>query len=212
MTDKSLAMHPYHKNVAYYHYKGTEQPIFYYPEGIDIKALHSAYEQLDNLLTYHSRVTVVLLQFSQATQLPHNKHLTKFIAKLKKLCIEHYSIPSDRFGYAWAREEGKDGTHQHYHIAIMINGSVCRSAYQVFKLAKQASNEVSPFYSVSPPKRNLFLLKRSEKRRRLRTVRMRISYAFKNATKEGVPKGVKKFGRSTIKAKPTQNTPHDHNS
>ncbi|BDR19571.1 MULTISPECIES: inovirus Gp2 family protein [Vibrio] len=201
MSDKDLVIHPYYKHVAYYNYKGMQQPVFYYPEGIDIKALHQAYNQLDNLFTYHSRITIVLIQFHQTTQLPHNKHLSKFIARLKTLCIKHYKIRGDRFGYAWAREEGKDGTNQHYHIAIMIDGHVCQKSYQITQLAKQACKDISPFYYIYAPKRNLFKVKRTGSGRILRAARMRASYAYKYASKEKVPVGVRRFGCSSIKPK-----------
>ncbi|PFG45527.1 uncharacterized protein DUF3296 [Vibrio sp. ES.051] len=201
MADKEITMHPRYRNVAYYEYKGMQQPIFCYQSGIDLKALARAYDQLDNLFTYHSRVTVALIQFNQTTQLPHNKHLSKFIYKLKTLCVEHYNIKGERFGYAWAREGGKNGNNQHYHIAIMIDGSVCNNAYQITQLAKKACQAINPKYSIYAPKRNEFKLHRTGDEHRLRTARMRASYAYKYATKEHTPKGVRKFGTSSIKPK-----------
>ncbi|EJB8442495.1 inovirus-type Gp2 protein [Vibrio parahaemolyticus] len=201
MVDTKLTMHRKFQHVAYYEYKGIQQPIYYYPQGIFLKALTKAYAQLDNLLSYHSRVTVALIQFNQTTQLSHNKHLSKFIQKLKNLCVEHYSIKGERFGYSWAREEGKEGNNQHYHIAIMIDGSVCNSAYQITQLAKQACLAVSPLYSIHAPKRNEFKVQRVGEQQKLRTARMRASYAYKYATKEKVPKGVRRFGNSSIKPK-----------
>ena len=60
---------------------------------------------------------------------------------------------------------------------------------------------VLPLYSIHAPKRNEFKVQRVGEQQTLRTARMRASYAYKYATKEKVPKGVRRFGNSSIKPK-----------
>ncbi|EJL6781875.1 inovirus-type Gp2 protein [Vibrio parahaemolyticus] len=197
--DSKLTLHPIHKKVAYLEYKKQQQPVFYYPTGLYVENLCSCYEQLDRMFSYHRKVTVVMIQFHQYQYSHDNKQLSTLMSRLISKLKSHYQ--SKRIGYFWAREEGSNGK-LHYHAAIMLNGSVCKSPFFIYQHAKAIWETLFPQNYVWLPKRSTFLLSRSELVScELRKARMRLSYFAKKETKESVPFGTKKFGCSQIKVR-----------
>lgn len=200
MLDRKITLHPHKKNIAYLQYRGEQQPILYYPQGIYGKALIKAYQQLDNLFTYYSKVTVILLQLHQHQYTQYdNAQLTQFLEKLKAKLKAIYG--SSRICYAWAREEGNDNSNLHYHITFMINGSVCLNGYNTNLWAKEIWLGLDANNRIWHVTRGSFLLKRLGDESQIRNARMRMSYAAKKRSKLTIVKGVKKFGFSRLKAK-----------
>lgn len=198
MLDRQITLSPYKKNVAYYFYKYEWQPIFHYTNGLHEGALRSTFTQLDNLLSYYSKVTVVLLQLHQPLRTINNDFLKLFLPLLKSQISLRYN--KTRVAYAWAREDGKTGHNQHYHLALMLNGSLCKSGYYVVQDAMAIWSSLHSLNSVWVPKRNTFNVERYGNSLTLKKARMRMSYAAKKSTKETIPKGIRKFGFSQIKA------------
>lgn len=197
--DSKLTLHPTHKNVAYLEYKGEQQPVFHYPEGLYVDSLYNCYEQIDCMFSHHRKVTVALLQFHQKQFSPSNTMLSRALSQLVSTLKKHYS--TKRIGYFWAREEGKSNL-PHYHIAILLDGSVCKSVYHISQHAQRIWGALQAGNSVWQPSRNVYLLNRSEPNRlKLRTARMRISYAAKKTTKDTISPKTRKFGCSQIKPK-----------
>lgn len=198
MTDKLLTLLPQHKIVALLEYKGQYQPVFHYPEGIYTKAVLNTFNQLDIMFSYHSKVTVILVQFHQANTSEDNKQVSQFIKKAKELIYKQYGL--HRVAYAWAREHGELGNNQHYHVALMLNGSVCKSGYYLKNDLNRIAKSIDTGNEIWLPDKGTFRLHRYKDSWRTRTCRMRMSYAAKMKTKESIPKGVPKFGFSQLQA------------
>ncbi|HGF5167488.1 inovirus-type Gp2 protein [Vibrio parahaemolyticus] len=189
-------MHPTHKNVAYVNYKKQQQPIFFYESGIYIDILLSAFEQLDSLFSYYSKVTVVFLQLHQPSYSDSNKLISLLCQRLIKKIKKRYNCT--RVAYSWVREEGEHGNNLHYHMAIMVNGSLCKSGYHINKDTDKIWRSLGSSHSYTwTVKRNTYRLQREGKDHLIRAARMRISYAAKKATKDFKQK--RKFGCSQIK-------------
>lgn len=199
MSDKLITLHPYKNNIAYFEYNGIQQPIFYYKEGLYTEILTSCFKQIDNLLSYHRKVTIILLQLHQTVQMPSNKHLSLFIKQFTKKLKQEYSLL--RITYSWVREEGVDGRNQHYHAVFMLNGSICNNSYRLTNYAKEIWRGIHPDYFVWAPKRNTFQIKRNDDMKQLKKARMRISYGAKKRSKELIPSRVRKYGSSTLQPK-----------
>lgn len=194
--DNKLTLHPTRKNVAYLEYKGDQQPVFHYSEGVYVDSLYSCYEQIDNMLSYHRKVTIVLIQFHQTQYSQSNQILSRALNRLLSTLKTHYK--TKRIGYFWAREEGVSEA-PHYHIAILLDGSVCQNSYHVFQHANNIWGSFQVGNYVWQPRRNLYLLRRGDTERfNLRAARMRISYAAKKTTKQTISSKVRKFGCSQI--------------
>lgn len=195
--DSKLTLHPTHRGVAYLEYKGEQQPVFYYPEGLYVDNLYTCYEQIDCMFSHHRKVTVVLIQFHQRQYSTSNQMLSRALNRLISTLKNHYS--TKRIGYFWAREEGVSKA-PHYHIAIFLDGSVCQSTYHVLQHAQSIWSALQAGNNVWQPKRNLYLLNRGDSDRfKLRAARMRISYAAKKTTKETISSRTRKFGSSQLK-------------
>lgn len=200
MTDKLLTILPQYNNVALLEYKGQKQPVFHYPEGIYTKAVLKTFNQLDIMFSYYSKVTVILIQFHQAINSEDNKQVSLFIKKAKELIYKRYG--SRRVAYAWAREHGESGDNQHYHIALMINGSVCKSGYYLKDDLDNIAKTIDTDNYVWLPERSTIRLHRDRYDLRTRYCRMRMSYAAKSRTKELIPKGIPRFGFSQLQTNP----------
>ncbi len=197
MSDRKITLHPSRKNVAYLNYNGEQQPIFFYEQGVNVQALVTAYRQLDNLLSYHRKVTVILLQLHQAIPCSNNREIKLLLQNLKKKAQAKYAVK--RFAYAWAREEGYSGGNQHYHIAVMLDGSVCQHGYYMASYADEIWRNIHPDNYSWFIKNSTFNLRRTDDNKQLRIARMRMSYAAKLRTKALIPKGTSAFGSSRIR-------------
>lgn len=183
--------------VALFYYGYEQQPIFFPAGGVNVVALTKIFDTLNIMFSYYSKVSVILFQFHQSDYASDNAQLSKLISKLKSELNKHYR--NSRIAYVWAREQGKDGTDLHYHIAFMINGSLCNKSDVLFKRARKIVKEIHPENYIWLPKRCVYNLHRYAKPNELRAARMRMSYAAKNRTKEFIPKGAPKFGFSQLK-------------
>lgn len=196
MLDRQLIQLPNKKNIALLNYQSEWQPIFYYDSGIHERALLSAFQQLDNMFSYYSRVTVVLLQLHQAEFQTDNLQIRDLMKQLQNHIKSHYN--AKRIGYAWAREHGESGTNQHYHIAVMINGSLCNNGFHIVHKANQLWREIYPENYSWMVMRSTFALHRHHSEIRTKTARMRMSYGFKKRSKETVPSRLR-YGFSRLK-------------
>ena len=192
----SITLHPTRHNVAYYHYKGTEQPIFYYEGGVSEKILKAGFEQIDKLFSYYSKVTVVLTQLHQPNYTPDNAMLSTYLKSMSNKLKKHFS--AKYMAFLWAREQGSASDQQHYHIAFLLNGHKCNQSYTIDTLSREVWGNVCENGFVYFPKNRVFCLHRSGKDSSLRRARMRMSYAAKMQTKTQIPARIKRFGVSQI--------------
>ncbi|CAH0541815.1 YagK/YfjJ domain-containing protein [Vibrio marisflavi] len=199
MFTSSVTLHPTRRNVAYYHYKGEEQPILYSEKGVCTKILKATFEQIDKLFSYYSKVTIVLTQLHQSQYSNDNAALSKYFKIMTRKLKKHFA--TKYMAYIWAREQSTPDTQQHYHIAFILNGHKCNKSYTVDGFSEEVWKQVSEGGFVYKPKNRVFLLYRSGKDALLRSARMRLSYAAKHQSKDQIQAGIKRFGVSQLRYK-----------
>lgn len=148
------------------------------------------------MFSYYSKVTIILFQFHQAEYKNDNHQLSRLVGGLKNSLKKRYA--NTRVGYAWAREHGKKGNDFHYHIAFMVNGSLCKSSHHLWLTAHSLCKSVSSNNYIWLPKRNTYRLHRYTEPAHINSARMRMSYAAKRRSKEQIPTGIDKFGFSQL--------------
>lgn len=165
-------------------------------EGLNLKILKAGFEQLDCMLSYYSKVTIVLLQLHQYTFTKDNQAIStlfkKLIIKLKK----HYRC---QIGYIWVREQERAAS-QHYHAAIMLSGHVCQKSYEIDKLTMELWHQLDPANFSYKVKNRVYRIQTYLKNHELNAVRLRLSYMAKNKGKSAV-KGVQNYNTSRLKPK-----------
>ncbi len=191
-----ITLHESKKFLAYYQYQNEQQLIFHKKKGVKKNILERGFEQLDILMTYYSKVSVILLQLHQSYFTADNNVMTKFVIELKKRIKKKYNC---EIGYLWVREQNV-AYAQHYHLMVMVNGHKCNNAYTVSNMCEdiwQGPTDTNFAYRV---KNRIYCIKRYKNDgQELRATRMRMSYMAKNDTKE-FAKYTKSFGRSKLTA------------
>jgi hypothetical protein len=187
-----IILHPSKDKLAFFEYKQRQCLIMYYKGGVNTKILMQIFKQLDIMISYYSRVSVVQLQFHLREPTPDNKVISVFLtALIKKLKAKYKS----EIGYVWIREQN-GAPAQHYHMAIMLSGHVCESSHHIYMIAKEvwkAQNENGYSYRVE---NSLYRISRYCDNE-LKATRYRLSYFAKNKTKD-FDKHIKKFGVSRL--------------
>lgn len=187
-----IILHPSNKDLAFFEYKQRQRLIMYYEGGVNTKILTQIFKQLDIMISYYSRVSVVILQFHLKEQTPDNKVISVFLtALIKKLKVKYRS----EIGYVWIREQN-GAPAQHYHMAIMLSGHGCESSHHIYMIADdiwKTQNKTGYSYRVD---NSLYRINRYDDNE-LNAAKYRLSYFAKNKTKD-FEKNVKKFGVSRL--------------
>lgn len=133
--------------------------------------------------------------FRQPTYRTDNKFISLLFEQLVPKIKQRYK--GTQVLYCWAREQTSDHSGLHYHVAIGLNGSLCKSGYYLQQEAQRLWQKVCQGCTCSLlPKNPCYVLLRAEPRH-LRAFKLRMSYAFKKRTKELIPKYTRKFGFSS---------------
>jgi len=192
-----ITLHESKKFLAYYRYQNEQQLIFYRKSGIKKEILEQSFKQLDVMMSYYSKVTVILLQLHPDQFTEDNAVMTRFFVKFKKKLEKKYK---SKIGYLWVREQNT-AEAQHYHLVVLINGHKCNNSYTVNKICGeiwQGPMDTNFSYRV---KNRIYCIKQYlNDNRELRAVRMRLSYMAKKETKD-FSKYTKSFGRSKLRQK-----------
>jgi hypothetical protein len=191
-----LSLHPTKSKLAIYEHNQASQLVFMNPEGINLKILKAGFEQLDVMLGYYSKVTVVLLQLHQHTFTKGNQSISALFKKLITQLKKHYRC---RIGYIWVREQ-EQAVSQHYHAAIMLSGHVCQKSYEIDKLAKELWHQLDPANFSYKVKNRVYRIQTYLKNHELNAARLRLSYMAKNKGKSA-DKGVQNYSTSRLKPK-----------
>jgi len=187
-----VTLHPSSKGLAYFEYKQSQYLILYDESGINNKILNQIFKQLDVMVSYYSKVTMVQLQFHLNEPTSDNQVVSIFLNRfIKKLQTKYKS----KIGYVWVRE--KNGAPaQHYHMAVMLSGHVCKSSHHIYNIANEIwskQNENGYSFRVE---NSLYKISRYCDKE-LDAARFRLSYFAKNKTKD-VDTLAKKFGASRL--------------
>ncbi|OBU19490.1 inovirus Gp2 family protein [Photobacterium kishitanii] len=191
-----IILHESKKYLAYYLYNEIPQLIFYYaPLGVNKKILKQGYSQLDNLLTYYSKVTVIFLQLHQKEFTPDNRVISSFLKQLKRKLEKHYN---SAIAYLWVREQGS-APAQHYHLVIMVNGHKCSSSQYILKMATEIWESPKDGNYSFKVKNRTYRIEKYKDNNEYQAARMRMSYFAKMKTKDTTHQYLNSFGVSRIK-------------
>lgn len=191
-----IILHPSKKHLAYFNYESENHLIFYRKTGVIKKILVSALNQLKSMMSYYSKVTLVLLQLHQIVPSHNNKSITALMSRLKAKLQEHYKC---RVGFIWVREQCSSDT-PHYHVVVMLNGQKCQSSTLVDFLTKVVWQKIHP-ENFSFRIRNRIYRVRKNDINELRAARLRLSYMAKSDSKTQFHSYTKRFGCSRLHPK-----------
>lgn len=127
-------------------------------KGRYLEILLAIKNQLDAMLSHHSKVLVIRFDLHLYKATPDNALISKFVRKFRKRAAAKFGII--RFGFTWVREQA-DAKAQHYHFALYLNGNQTRHPYNVLLLIKdiwQRWGHPKPY----TPKSCYYLLKRAD--------------------------------------------------
>jgi len=113
---------------------GKAYPVMNPKEGNYEVILRRNYEQMHNMLSYHSRIIVIRLDLHLHDYSTSSDLISNFIRKLRKTLVRKYKFK--RMGYMWVREweSIKMLTQsQHYHLALILDANVVRHPAAVIK-------------------------------------------------------------------------------
>lgn len=85
-----------------------------------VEILSVIHDQLEAMLSYHSKVLVLRLDLHLGDYSHDNHELSRFIEKIKRRYHDHYR--GQRMGYIWVREQEK-AKQQHYHLALYLDAN-----------------------------------------------------------------------------------------
>lgn len=88
--------------------------------GYYLEILCAIEEQLNAMISRHSKVMMLRLDFHLNAYTENNLEFSRMIEKLRKHLSRKYNMK--RFGYIWAREIEKSSV-QHYHLTLLLNGN-----------------------------------------------------------------------------------------
>ena len=147
--------------------------------------------QLTAMLSYHSRILMVRLDFHLSAYSPCSSEMSRFVDKIRKHLKGPYGLT--RVGYVWVREQER-AISQHYHMALLLDGNKINHPGKLITWIDQhwqARGQPKVFV----PK-NCFLLVRRGDDPALNAAFKRMSYFAKKRGKGRKPAGAKDYSAS----------------
>lgn len=155
-------------------------------------------EQIDNLLTWHRKVFVYVFDLHVGSFSLDNKCMAVLMSKLRFHFKQNYKIK--RLGYAWCREQNKS-IKQHYHIALIVDGSKIQCPTKLFEKIKLMWDEITPSGHLHGLENCYYNLNRDTEVNKAEAI-YRLSYQAKVWTKDKNTARANDYGTSQIKPKP----------
>ena len=152
--------------------------------------------QLDAMLSHHSRVLIVRIDLHTSEYNGNNEMLSQFIRRLRKRLKQRYNLRN--VGYVWVREIEK-AKSQHYHLALVLDGNKVNYPAKVIKLVEeiwQGTGNPKPY----TPEKCYYLIKRGQNYVYKEAFR-RLSYLAKKRGKGYKSKTANDYSTSRIKPK-----------
>lgn len=87
----------------------------------------------------------------------NNKAISLFISQLKKALKRIYAFV--RIAFSWTREQEKPTPQQHYHVVIILNGSLVRGSKTINSIIDKLWKKIAGGTVYYPPK-NVYNLRR----------------------------------------------------
>ncbi|WP_286237597.1 YagK/YfjJ domain-containing protein [Neptuniibacter halophilus] len=153
-------------------------------------------QQLEAMLSYHSKVHVIRYDLHVQEYTETSEDLSKFIRALRQRLKRKYGHA--RLGYVWCREQNLSNK-QHYHIALMINGNLFKSSHTISAIVDELWTRLG--HSVTfKPENHIYKIQRGDESVALAAFK-RMAYLAKVRTK-GKRKGMANdYSTSRLKPK-----------
>lgn len=161
--------------------------------GLMVKPMRAMLGQIEAMLSNHSRVMLIRFDLRMESYTPDNKIITVFNRRLFKWVKAQYGV--SRIGFVWCRELER-AKRQHYHYALMLDGSKVNYPNSITKKVIQIWSELSG--SAYVPKNCYYIMKRDCLESQQDAV-YRISYLAKARGKGYKATQAKNYGASRIK-------------
>ena len=162
--------------------------------------------QLENILSYHSKILLTRLDLRCNQNSNNNKHISKIISKIKQCLKRRYQL--SRLGYVWVREQHTAYT-PHYHLVLMLDDHKVKNSWKLNQLFKHYWENRYDYGSVGFAKNADYNIKRSQAKPLTEAVK-RMSYLAKINTKP-IKQSMRLFGCSRILHKQHKDSLHIKN-
>ena len=163
--------------------------------GVYHRVLDRILNQLYAMQSYHNKLHVIRFDLHVGAYTPDNTMMTTFKRRLFKRLYRRYDFK--RIGYVWVREQEKS-KNQHYHWALILDGSKVNYPHKTLELAKLVWEEMSG--SIWVPDNCYYNVKRGDKEA-MGDVVFRLSYFAKARGKGYRPPQTKDYQTSRVKFK-----------
>jgi len=161
--------------------------------GLIAKQMRAMLDQIEAMLSYHSRVLLIRFDLRMSFYTSDNKIITVFNRRLFKWVKAQYGV--SRIGFVWCRELEK-AKQQHYHYALMLDGSKVNYPNSLIKKVIHIWADLNG--SAYVPKNCYYLMERDCLESQQEAI-YRISYLAKVRGKGFKDAQTKNYGASRIK-------------
>jgi len=162
--------------------------------GLITHTIKAMINQVDVMLSYHSKVLVVRFDLRMCQYTDDNKIIRVFNRRFHKWLKRKYQLK--RIGFIWCREL-ETAKQQHYHYALMVDGHKVRHPIEILAKAKEIW-DIHLNGSKFTPKRCYYNLGRNNYESIQKAI-WRISYLAKARGKGYKPDQTKNYGTSRLK-------------
>jgi len=153
-------------------------------------------EQVENMLTWHRRVFIVVFDLHVGSFSATNKQISALIEKVRYYIEKNYK--TKKFGYCWCREQ-HTSDKQHYHIGIMLDGAKINYPHKLLGGILNIWKEITPDGTLYTPKNCYYSTIRKNESVKLEAI-YRLSYQAKVWTKDKNNVHANDYATSQIKA------------
>jgi transcription initiation factor IIE alpha subunit len=163
--------------------------------GLITHAIKSMVNQVDAMLSHHSKILIVRFDLHIYHQTKDNEIITIFNRRLFKWLKRNYNLK--RIGFIWCREM-ETAKRQHYHYALMINGHKVRHPREILIKVKEIWEKHLNHSLEYTPKNCYYNLER-DNYKSIQDAIYRFSYLAKARGKGYKPEQTKNYGTSRVK-------------
>lgn len=175
-------------------HKGVYWSVNSKKSGIYTKQLKSYLNQVDAMLSHHSRIIVIRFDLHQFEYTSDSEHISRLFKALGKRLKRQYKL--NHFAYGWVREQEK-AKHQHYHAFIVLDGHKINYPAGVFGHVRELW-QVHYDGHLSYVKNCYYHFHRTDEETYSKVI-YRVSYFAKNRGKGYKPKQSKNYGCSRLR-------------
>jgi hypothetical protein len=175
-----------------YEFNGTKWKVKGANGGLNKRHLTRLFQQMDVMLTKFSKVCVVQFDLHVPEYTDDNEILVPFKRRLFGRISTKYKINENDIGFFWCREYEK-GKGQHYHWALILDGTKVRSGFPTNDIAKMVWEDMEGSFHARPYKN----VNRKSFSQQLE-IMDHLSYLAKIRTKGYAGSKVKSFSSSKI--------------